>query len=122
MRISSVNQSNPKSQPNFQAKLEKKFVKDVYRFCQQRVLPIQMEKFEKKISVLGQYGDKNSMFIHKKIYEDNQKIQVMIFQNEKINPKEGVVVHKSKRLGDFVNFIINLSKLDVKKYENILKM
>lgn len=122
MRINSINQSNQNNQPNFQAKLEKKFVKEVHRFCQQRVLPIQMEKFEKKISALGQYGDKDSLFIHKKIYEDNQKIQVMIFQNKKINPKEGVVVHKSKRFGDFVDFIINLSKFDVKKYENILKM
>lgn len=122
MRINSINQSNQNNQPNFQAKLEKKFVKDVHRFCQQRVLPIQMEKFEKKISALGQYGDKDSLFIHKKIYEDDQKIQVMIFQNKKINPKEGVVVHKSKRFGDFVDFIINLSKFDVKKYENILKM
>ena len=58
MRISSVNQSNPKIQPNFQAKLEKKFVKDVYRFCQQRVLPIQMEKFEKKLVFLGNMATK----------------------------------------------------------------
>ena len=106
----------------FQARLDKNFIRSTYRFCQERVLPTHMEKFEKKIGVIGGYGDKNSQFIHQNIFEGNNKTQVMIFKNEKINPKEGVVVCKSKRFGDFIDFIINLSKNDVKNYENILKM
>lgn len=122
MRISPINQTNQNSQLNFQAKLDKKFIKSVYYFCQQRALPVHMEKFEKKVGTIGGYGHKNSQFTHKNIFEGNEKTQVMVFSNPDINSKEGVVVCKSHRFGDFIDFIINLTKQDVKNYENILKM
>lgn len=121
MRICSINQLNQSNQVNFQAKLDKRFTNDVLRYCQKCVLPVQLEKFEKKLAVLGDFGDKNSMFIHRRLYDGDNKTQVMVFKNTTINSKEGVVVCKSHRFGDFINYILGVSKKDVNDYENILK-
>lgn len=121
MRISPIGQSNQNNQTNFQARVDKRFAKDIYRYCQKRVLPIQLEKFEKKLGELGDFGSKNSVFVHRKLYDGDNKTQIMIFKNPTINPKEGVVVFKSHRFGDFINYILSVSKRDVTNYENILK-
>lgn len=117
MQINPIDSTN---QTSFQAKVNKRFSTHVYNYCTKRILPIQVEKFEKKLSEIRNYGRNNSEFMHSTITEGGKKSLIMVFKNEKINPKEGLVVFKSDKFCDLINYFIKVGQRDIENYEKSL--
>ena len=111
---------NIKSSPSFGVNIDKKLVKDANRYYRARILPDQIEKFNKTVEKLRNCGSRKTTILHHQMDNENGKIHMLCLKNTSLNNQKALLLTQSDKYNEILRYFSELTCKTVEAMEEIL--